>query len=144
MSLLAAGKVAAFKERLQELLHRSTSFYQTGPKKAELFYSGFMLGLLSTLSSTYVLESERESGLGRPDAVLIPKQGKGNQALIIEYKVSQEVEGLAAVAQAGLAQIEAQGYAAKLKEHAHVKTMLQVCMAFCGKEVALAYRQVMV
>ena len=144
MSLLAAGKVVAFKERLQELLHRSTSFYQTGAKSAELFYSGFMLGLLSTLSSTYVLESERESGLGRPDAVLIPKQGKGDQALIIEYKVSQEVEGLAAIAQAGLAQIEAQGYATKLKEHAHVKTILQVCMAFCGKEVALAYRQVMV
>ena len=142
--LLAAGKVEAFQERLQALLQGATSFYQTGPQKAELFYSGFMLGLLSTLSSTYVLESERESGLGRPDAVLIPKQGKGNQALIIEYKVSQEVEGLAAVAQAGLAQIEAKGYAAKLKEHAHVKTMLEVCMAFCGKEVALAYRQVMV
>ena len=142
--LLAAGKVEAFQERLQALLQGATSFYQTGPKKAELFYSGFMLGLLSTLSSTYVLESERESGLGRPDAVLIPKQGKGDQALIIEYKVSQEVEGLAAVAQAGLAQIEAQGYAAKLKEHAHVKTILEVCMAFCGKEVALAYRQVTV
>ena len=142
--LLAAGKVEAFQERLQALLQGATSFYQTGPQKAELFYSGFMLGLLSTLSSTYVLESERESGLGRPDAVLIPKQGKGDQALIIEYKVSQEVEGLAAVAQAGLAQIEAQGYATKLKEHAHVKTILEVCMAFCGKEVALAYRQVMV
>jgi len=142
MSHLAAGEVEAFKEELQELLQRATSFHQTGPKKAELFYSGFMLGLLSTLSTTYVLESERESGLGRPDAVLIPKQGKGDQALIIEYKVSKEVEGLAAVAQAGLAQIEAQGYATKLKEHAQVKRMLEVCMAFCGQEVALEYRQV--
>ena len=144
MSLLASGKVAAFKERLQELLYRSTSFYQTGAKYAELFYSGFMLGLLSILSSDYMLESERESGRGRPDAVLIPKQGKGDQALIIEYKVSKEVDGLTTTAQKGLQQIAKKGYAAKLREHDHVKTLLQVCMAFCGKEVALEYRQEMV
>ena len=93
MSLLAAGKVAAFKERLQALLHRSTSFYQTGARYAELFYSGFMLGLLSILSSDYMLESERESGMGRADALLIPRVGHGTQALILEYKVSKEVDG---------------------------------------------------
>ena len=144
MSLLAVGKVAEFKERLQELLHRSTSFYQTGAKYAELFYSGFMLGLVSILSSDYRIESERESGMGRPDAVLIPKQGRGDQVLIIEYKVSKEVDGLTAKAQEGLQQISNKGYAAKLREHAHVKMILEVCMAFCGKEVALEYRQVMV
>ena len=91
-----------------------------------------------------MIESERESGMGRPDAVLIPKQGKGDQALIIEYKESKEVDGLTATAQEGLQQIANTGYAAKLREHAHVKTILQVCMAFCGKEVALEHRQVMV
>ena len=144
MSLLAAGKVAAFKERLQALLHVSTSFYQTGAKYAELFYSGFMLGLLSILSSDYMLESERESGMGRSDALLIPRVGHGTQALIIEYKVSKEVDGLTATAQEGLQQIANKGYAAQVRAHAHVKTILQVCMAFCGKEVALEYRQVMV
>ena len=144
MSLLAAGKVAAFKERLQALLHRSTSFYQTGTKYAELFYSGFMLGLLSILSSDYMLESERESGMGRADALLIPRVGHGTQALILEYKVSKEVDGLTATAQEGLQQIANKGYAAQVRAHTHVKTILQVCMAFCGKEVALEYRQVMV
>ena len=108
---------------------------------AELFYSGFMLGLLSTLSSTYVIESERESGMGRPDAVLIPKVAHGDQALVIEYKVSQDVEGLAALAEEGLAQIAAKGYGAQVRAHAHVKKLLEVCMAFCGKQVALAYRE---
>ena len=144
MSLLAAGKVSDFKERLQELLHLSTSFYQTGAKSSELFYSGFMLGLVSILSSDYRIESERESGIGRPDAVLIPKAGKGDQALIIEYKVSQELDGLAATAQEGLQQIANKGYATQVRVHAHVKKLLEVCMAFCGKEVALEYRQVMV
>ena len=144
MSLLASGKVEAFKERLQELLHRSTSFYQTGAKSAELFYSGFMLGLLSILSSEYMLESERESGMGRADALLIPKVGHGTQALIIEYKVSKELEGLPAIAQEGLAQISGKGYASQVRAHAHVKTILEVCLAFCGKEVALEYRKVTV
>ena len=143
MSLLAAGKVAAFKERRQELLHRSTSFYQTGAKYAELFYSGFMLGLLSILSSAYILESERESGMGRADAVLIPKVGYGEQALVIAYKVSKELEGLTAMAEAGLAQIASKGYGAQVRAHAHVKKLLQVCMAFCSKEVGLACRAFM-
>ena len=142
MSLLASGKVEAFKERLQELLHRSTSFYQTGAKSAELFYSGFMLGLLSILSSTYMLESERESGMGRADALLIPRVGHGTQALVIEYKVSKDVDGLTAMAEEGLEQISNKGYAAQVRAHGHVKTILQVCLAFCGKEVALNYEQV--
>ena len=144
MRLLVEGKVLAFKERLQELLHVSTSFYQTGAKSSELFYSGFMLGLLSILSSEYMLESERESGMGRADALLIPKVGHGTQALLIEYKVSKELEGLAALAQAGLSQISDKGYGLQVSLHAHVKSILEVCMAFCGKEVALEYREVMV
>jgi hypothetical protein len=139
ISLLAQGRIEEFGEQLQELLHSSTSFHQTGKKQAELFYSGFMLGLLSTLSSSYTIESERESGMGRPDAVLIPKLGKGEQALIIEYKVSQEASGLAAIAQEGLDQITKKGYIAKIKEHPHVKYILKICMAFCGKEVTIAH-----
>jgi hypothetical protein len=137
--LLAQGKVEEFGERLQALLQASTSFHQTGKKQSELFYSGFMLGVLSTLSSSYIIESERESGMGRPDAVLIPKVGKGLQALVIEYKVSQEASGLVAIAQDGLDQITKKRYIAKIKEHPHVKYILNVCMAFCGKEVTIAH-----
>ena len=41
-------------------------------------------------------------------------------------------------------QIASKGYGAQVRAHGHVKKLLQVCMAFCGKEVALAYRQVTV
>ncbi|WP_375359297.1 hypothetical protein [Candidatus Tisiphia endosymbiont of Neophilaenus lineatus] len=47
---MPTGKVEEFKECLQELLLNSTSFHQTGEKKAELFYSGFMLGLINMLA----------------------------------------------------------------------------------------------
>ena len=140
--LLASGQVLEVETALRELLQSSTSFHQTGGKVAELFYSGFMLGLLSSLSSFYLIESERESGMGRPDAVLIPKAAHGDQALVIEYKVGQDVAGLPALAAEGLSQISAKGYSAQAKSHAHVKKLLQMCLAFCGKEVALKYEQV--
>ncbi|MEO1301536.1 MAG: hypothetical protein AAFU83_04965, partial [Bacteroidota bacterium] len=57
MDLLATGQVTAFAERLQAFLRTSTSFHQSGPKRAELFYSGFMSGLSSTLPQYFGIES---------------------------------------------------------------------------------------
>ena len=140
ITLFELGDFFEFEEALQRLLAVAASFFQTGKRNSEVFYNGFMFCLLATLSPRYIIESERESGGGRPDVVLIPKIGKGGeQAFVIEYKVSKAAEGLADLAKEGLAQIIAQGYTAKVQEHAHVKSVQQVSMAFCGKNVALKY-----
>ena len=142
MSLLAAGEIEKFEEELRTLLAVAASFFQTGKKNGEVFYNGFMFCLLTVLSAKYTVESERESGAGRPDVMLIPKVDKGGeQAFVIEYKVSKELENLEAEAKSGLAQIIEKNYTAKAKEHVHVKSILQVSMAFCGKDVALAYKE---
>ncbi|MEO1219644.1 MAG: PD-(D/E)XK nuclease domain-containing protein, partial [Bacteroidota bacterium] len=142
MDLLATGQVTEFAERLQAFLRTSTSFHQSGPKRAELFYSGFMSGLSSTLPQYFGIESERESGLGRADAILIPMVENGDQAIIMEYKVGPDAASLAKVAEEGLAQISDKQYSTALKAHSHVKRALQVCLAFCGKEMALKYEYV--
>ncbi|MEO1219699.1 MAG: PD-(D/E)XK nuclease domain-containing protein [Bacteroidota bacterium] len=142
INLLLTGQVATFVKDLQNLLDRSTSFHQTGPGHSEAFYNGFMLGLLSDASHNYIIESERESGLGRPDTVLIPKAGHSDQALIIEYKVGKQVDQLAALSGKGMAQIVGKEYDVQVKVHSHVRRMLQVCIAFCGKKVAVQYEQV--
>ncbi|WP_425361791.1 AAA family ATPase [Candidatus Tisiphia endosymbiont of Mystacides longicornis] len=139
-SLLPAGKIEEFKERLQELLLNATSFHQTGEKKAELFYSGFMLGLINTLSLGYIIDSERETGSGRADIVLLPKIGKGDNAIIIEYKIYKSPDILESVAKDGLDQIMRKKYETKIKEHSHVQKIIKIAMAFCGKEVALEYQ----
>ena len=140
ITLFEAGDFAAFKEELQKLLAVAASFFQTGRRNGEVFYNGFMFCLLTFLSPRYI--SERESGTGRPDVMLIPKIGKKrDQAFIIEYKVRKEVEDLEAEAKSGLAQIVEKHYLAKVKEHTHVKSIWQVSMAFCGKDVALAYER---
>ena len=74
--------------------------------------------------------------------MLIPKVGQGDQALVLEYKVGRDVEGLMALAEEGLGQIVSKGYGVQVRAHGHVKKLLQVCLAFSGKEVALKYDQV--
>ena len=85
-------------------------------KKPELFYHGFVLGLLVDKSNDYLLKSNRESGYGRYDVVLEPKDRK-NVAVIMEFKVQNEAAGeesLEATADAALAQIEEKRYDANL------------------------------
>ncbi len=140
ISLLPQCRVEEFKEKLQELLLNSTSFHQTGVARAELFYSGFMLGLINILAQDYIIESERETGRGRADIILLPKVGKNDNAIIIEYKVSKVVEELESVAKSGLAQINDKKYDAKIREYSHVKKIIKISMAFAGKEVAMQYQ----
>ena len=124
------------------LLAVGASFFQTGEKNGEVFYNGFMFCLLTTLSSRYTIESELESGAGRPDVILLPRAGRGELAFVLAYKISKEPEGLEAEAEKGLAQIIEKGYTAKAKAQPHVKSVLQLSMAFCGKEVALAHKKI--
>jgi hypothetical protein len=140
VSLLPAGKVEEFKERLQELLVNSTSFHQTGKRKAELFYSGFMLGLVNMLSPSYIIASEQESGSGRADIIMIPKAGREDNAIIIEYKIAKNAEDLLSVAKMGLKQIIDKQYDTKIREHKYVKKIIKISMTFCGKKVAMQYQ----
>ncbi len=140
VTLLPSARLEEFKERLQELLSGATSFHQTGGKKAELFYSGFMLGLVHTLSASYIIDSERETGSGRADIILIPQIGKHDSAIIIEYKIAKTSEELESIAEIGLKQIIDKQYDTKLKEQTHVKKIIKISMAFAGKEVAMQYQ----
>ena len=141
---LAMGELETFQKSLEEFLTKSASFHQTGDKRAEVFYSGLMFCLLYCLSCYYLIESEPESGKGRPDVVLIPKTAAHkDQAMVIEYKVGQDASELPSLAEAGLRQIETKGYATRARAHDHVKKVLQICLAFSGKDVVMKHQEVM-
>ncbi|CAH2559697.1 AAA family ATPase [Cardinium endosymbiont of Oedothorax gibbosus] len=136
---LAAGEVSSFVEQLSYFLCRSVSYFDTKKSKIpEGFYHGFVLGMLASLGITHYIRSNRESGLGRYDLLLIPKK-EGSKALLLEFKQVGQEEELENAAKLALAQIQAQAYHTEILHYPHVKEVVEVGIAFSGKSVLAAY-----
>eukprot|EP01035_Chromulina_nebulosa_P020445 gene20445-26528_t len=142
INMLLKGEMESFVETLREYLSVSSSFFSTGPKNAELFYNGFMLGLISSASMQYHVETEKESGGGRIDLVLIPKaHARFKNAIILEFKIGHRQEDLKEVATNALKQIKAKNYEAKIASYEGVEKTFKIGLAFCGKDAELVYEQ---
>ena len=138
---LLKGNIDAFTQKLKGYLETSASFFATGPKNTELFYSGFVMGLVSAVSSSYSVEAERESGLGRADVLLIPKPtAKYQNALVLEFKYGKSEASLHLLAEKALAQIELKNYEAQIKAYKNVASTFKIGIAFGGKDVEVAFR----
>lgn len=119
------------------------SYFDTGKgnsiSQPERFYHGFVLGLLVELSDRYILTSNRESGFGRYDVMLEPRNIEEN-AYILEFKVhdASEETSLQDTVKAALEQIEIKQYEQNLlvkgvaKEHIY-----KYGFAFEGKKVLI-------
>jgi len=139
---LLKGDIDIFTQKLKNYLEISTSFFSIHPKNAELFYNGFIMDLMSAVSSHYFVEAERESGLGRSDLMLIPKiTSKYPNALILEFKFANRDENIRLLAQKALEQIEIKRYASKIKDHKNVKKIISMGLAFRGKDVEVSYKE---
>ena len=70
------------------------SYFDVGNKPSEYieperFYHGFVLGLMVGEREKYIIKSNRESGFGRYDIIMVPKEVKDKElpAIVIEFKV---------------------------------------------------------
>ena len=105
----------------------------------ERFYHGFVLGLTVELAGRYIITSNRESGFGRYDVVMEPKNRTDN-AVIMEFKVrdSSEEKSLADTAEEALKQIEELQYQADLESRGISGDRIRKYgFAFEGKEVLI-------
>ena len=147
---LLLGDLDAMNDYMNEVALATFSYFDTGknPSKEEpeRFYHGFVLGLMVDLNDRYVLTSNRESGFGRYDVMLEPRN-PGDDAMILEFKVFQpkKEKDLQDTVKAALQQINAKKYEASLIEKGIPKEKIRTYgFAFQGKQVLIGDRTVIV
>ena len=134
------GDVGYLQETISEYLRSSCSYFDM---RRERDYHNFMLGLLVAVSIGYT-KSNRESGDGRYDIILMPKKAD-MPGIIFElkhHKATKEERGskakkasaLKLEALDALAQIERMGYEEELRRKG-VKQIIKYGAAFSGKTV---------
>jgi hypothetical protein len=117
VSAMFAGNVREMNYYMNEVALNTFSYFDTGHKPSgrkepERFYHGFVLGLIVDKAGSYMVKSNRESGLGRYDVVMEPKD-VGDIAVIMEFKVfdkEDSEETLEDTAQNALRQIADRRY----------------------------------
>lgn len=106
---LEAGDCKLFERLVSEQLLDTISFFDY----AENYYHGFLAELLKG-AGKYLVTSNRESGIGRPDLILKTPSVRGG-AIILELKVSDTFQGMEQECQNALKQIEEADYEAGLR-----------------------------
>lgn len=131
---LYANDYRQLQKAIAEYMNQSISFYDAG---AEGFYHGLILGLIALMDEHYKIKSNRESGNGRYDISLIPRE-KPYPGIIMElkWKKSLSEDKLADLACEALAQIDHMNYDADMTEEG-IKNILKFGIAFSGKNVCV-------
>ena len=137
MEALTENRIDEYEERLQEILLTSVSYNDT-KKGNEAFYHGLIMGMGLYLEGEYITKSNIESGLGRYDFVIEPKN-KTKRAYIMEFKATDNIEKLEEVSKEALRQIEDKKYDISLKQNG-IKDITYMGIAFCGKQIKIEYK----
>ena len=119
------------------------SSFDTGKNPSESeperFYHGFVLGLMADLSREYIITSNRESGFGRYDVMIEPRD-KSKKAVIMEFKVHnpRREASLEDTIKSAHKQIEEKQYEAVLLDKGFTKEQIyKYGFAFVGKKVLI-------
>lgn len=134
-SALITGNVQEFESSLQDILLEMASYHDTGENTQEIFYQGLMLGIVCGLKDHYEIRANRESGTGRYDLDLIPKDPK-NLGIVMEFKAIDDQLNLIDEATKALNQIKKLKYDTELRSRG-IANIYSIGIAFSGKAVKI-------
>ena len=127
-----------FTERLQTIFNVSISYYDVG--KEEKYYHNILLGMILSLQKEYDITSNRESGSGRYDIVLEPKD-RNKTAFVLEFKVGDNEEELEKLSIEAIEQIKEKEYASSMKFKG-INDVLGVGIAFYKKKIRVKFEEI--
>lgn len=132
---LYANDITKLQQAITEYMDASISYYDAG---TEGFYHGLILGLIALMDNQYKIRSNRESGDGRYDISMIPRNEK-YPGIIMELKAKAGLkeEALEELSREALKQIGEKRYDKEMKaEGTH--NILKLGIAFSGKKVKIS------
>ncbi|MDQ2086580.1 AAA family ATPase [Herbivorax sp. ANBcel31] len=141
IKFLLNGDVETFTYMFKDLIAKTISYFDPTGKEPEMFYHAFVLGMLVHLNNNYEIKSNRESGYGRYDVMLIPiKNIIDKKSIIIEFKKVNKMakETIEIAIEKALKQIEEKKYEEELlSKGIPQKDIIKIAIVFDGKEVEL-------
>lgn len=137
---LTQGNIHNFSRMLTDYIEQVLSYFDIKGNEPERFYHALVLGMLVELRGKYHIRSNRESGYGRYDVMLIPKDTT-QLGIIVEFKKANRQESLDASVQEALLQIKEKAYDKELRA-AGVQKISAVAIAFLRKEVRIAEKNI--
>ncbi|HHB93556.1 MAG TPA: AAA family ATPase, partial [Campylobacterales bacterium] len=135
LNSLINGDIELFEELFSQFVLETISFYDVNTKNEEAVYHAFLLSILVSLDD-YEVISNRETGLGRVDIILLHKKDKNRLAIIMELKrinKFREKTKEEALTNA-LKQIEEKKYEIEVKKRGY-NNILKMAVVFDGKRV---------
>jgi len=131
---LVKGNVQDFAKNLEYFMLNIPSYHDL---TNETHYHMLLLAWSFSLYETHDIYSNKESGFGRPDLVLSPRDINNDLGIIIEFKkaeINQSIDIYHNIAEKGLQQIEYKKYDLVFNNHKHIKRTLKLCLVFFGKQ----------
>ena len=135
LKALVSGDVELFGGFFRKFVVNNLSYFDVSGEEPEKVYHAFVLGLLVSLADKYEVKSNKESGYGRYDVMIIPKD-TSKLGIIIEFKKIDDFmdKTIETATKEALEQIEEKNYQAELIER-NINNILKLAIVFKGKEV---------
>jgi hypothetical protein len=135
LNALLSQDYKLFERLLSELVLQTLSYFDTAGKEVEKVYQAFLLGMLVNLPQGYIINSQKESGYGRYDIVVLPPE-KTQTAIIFELKTIDDFHGETKdeALDAALRQIEEKQYETDVRKQGY-DHIAKLGVTFDGKRV---------